>query len=77
MPYIKSVLVGIATALITVVISTIVWMLIGAHQLHRQFPQAEISFDLRAMLTHPSIVWLLGPLAFIAGFYWRLRRRSQ
>jgi len=84
MLYIKSVLVGIATALVTIVISMIAWMVIAAnqlhrqfHQLHRQFPQAEISFDLRSALARPSIVWLIGALAFIGGFYWRLRRRSQ
>jgi hypothetical protein len=84
MLYIKSVLVGIATALITIVISMIAWMVISANQLHRQFPQlhrqfpqAEISFDLRSALARPSIVWLIGALAFIGGFYWRLRRRSQ
>jgi len=60
-----------------VVASVITWMFIAAHQLHRQFPQAEIAFDIHAMLARPSIVWLVGLLAFIGGFYWRLRRRSQ
>jgi hypothetical protein len=62
----------------------IAWMVISANQLHRQFPQlhrqfpqAEISFDLRSALARPSIVWLIGALAFIGGFYWRLRRHSQ
>jgi len=84
MLYIRSVFVGIAAALITIVISMIAWMVISANQLHRQFPQlhrqfpqAEISFDLRSALARPSIVWLIGALAFIGGFYWRLRRRSQ
>jgi len=62
MLYIRSVLIGIATALLTTVISIIAWMVIAANQLHRQFPHAEIGFDLRAMLTHPSIVWLIGLL---------------
>jgi hypothetical protein len=84
MLYIRSVFVGIAAALVTIVISMIAWMVISANQLHRQFPQlhrqfpqAEISFDLRSALARPSIVWLIGALAFIGGFYWRLRRRSQ
>jgi hypothetical protein len=76
MLYIRSVFVGIAAALVTIVISMIAWMVISANQLHRQFPQAEISFDLRSALARPSIVWLIGALAFIGGFYWRLRRRS-
>jgi hypothetical protein len=84
MLYIRSVFVGIAAALVTIVISMIAWMVISANQLHRQFPQlhrqfpqAEISFDLRSALARPSIVWLIGALAFIGGFYWRLRRHSQ
>jgi len=77
MLYVKSVLIGIATALITIVMSMIAWMVIAANQLHRQFPHAEISFDLRSMLTQPSIVWLIGPIAFVGGFYWRFRRRPQ
>ena len=78
MLYIRSVFVGIATALVTIVISMITWMVIAANQLHRQFPpHAEVSFDLRSVLARPSIVWLVVPLAFIGGFYWRLRRRPQ
>jgi hypothetical protein len=77
MLYIRSVLVGIATALIMIVASVIAWMFISAHQLHRQFPKTEIAFDIHAMLARPSIVWLVGLLAFIGGFYWRLRRRSE
>jgi hypothetical protein len=77
MLYIKSVLVGIATALVTIVISMIAWMVIAANQLHRQFPHAHIGFDVRSMLARPSIVWLIGPVAFILGFYWNLRRHSR
>jgi uncharacterized membrane protein len=76
MLYIKSALVGIATALIAIVISMITWMVIAANQLHHRFPHAEVSFDLRSMLALPSIIWLIGPLAFTGGFYWHLRRRS-
>src|SRR5262249_40864576 len=77
MLYIRSVLVGIATAFVTTVISMITWIVIAGNQLHRQFPNAEISFDLRSMLARPSIVWLIGLLAFTGGFYWNLRRHAQ
>jgi len=69
MLYIQSALVGIATALIAIVISMITWMVIAANQLHHQFPHAEVGFDLRSMLALPSIIWLIGPLAFTGGFY--------
>ena len=69
MLYIQSALVGIATALIAIVISMITWMVIAANQLHHQFPHAEVGFDLRSMLALPSIIWLIGPLAFTDGFY--------
>src|SRR5262249_5708450 len=77
MLYIRSVLVGIATAFVTTVISMITWIVIAGNQLHRQFPNAEISFDLRSVLARSSIVWLIGSVAFIVGFYWNVRRRSQ
>jgi len=77
MLYIRSVFVGIVTAFVTIVISMITWIVIAGNQLHRQFPNAEISFDLRSVLVRPSIVWLIGLLAFIGGFYWNLRRHSQ
>jgi len=77
MLYVRSVLVGIATGLVTIVISMIVWMFIAAHQLHRQLPHAEIAFDVHSMFARPSIVWLIGLFAFLGGFYWNLRRQSQ
>jgi len=64
MLYVRSVLVGIATGLVTIVISMIVWMFIAAHQLHRQLPHAEIAFDVHSMFARPSIVWLIGLFAF-------------
>jgi hypothetical protein len=74
MAYVKSIFVGIAASVIMMVVSTIVWMVIVARQIHRQFPAMEISFDLRSMLSRPSVVWLVVGLAFIAGFYWQFRR---
>ena len=68
MLYIKSVFVGTATDLITIVISMIVWIVIAANQLHRQFPHAEIAFDVHSMLARPSIVWLIGTVALSAAF---------
>jgi len=77
MLYIRSVLVGIATAFVTILVSMITWIVIAGNQLHREFPNVEISFDLRSVLARPSIVWLIGLVTFIGGFYWNLRRHYQ
>jgi hypothetical protein len=74
MLYIKSVAVGLLTGAAAMVISTIVWMIVGGYQLRSQFPHAEISFDLRSVLSRPSLLWLAALAGFSAGFYWRYRR---
>jgi hypothetical protein len=76
MVFIKSILVGILTGAIAMVISTILWMIVAAYQIRDQFPHAEIAFDLRSMLGRPSLVWLAALVGFCAGFYWRYRRGS-
>lgn len=81
MVFIKSVLLGILTGATAMVLSTILWMIVAAHQIrgqfpYAQFPQAEISFDLRSMLGRPSVVWLATAVGFCAGFYWQYRRGS-
>ena len=59
MVYIKSIAVGLLTGAAAMVISTIVWMIVSGYQLRSQFPQyAEISFDLRSVLSRPSLLWL-------------------
>ena len=74
MVYIKSLAVGLLTGAAAMVISTIVWMIVGGYQLRSQFPHAEISFDLRSVLSRPSLLWLAALAGFSAGFYWRYRR---
>ena len=74
MVYIKSLAVGLLTGAAAMVISTIVWMIVGGYQLRSQFPNAEISLDLRSALSRPSLVWLAALAGFSAGFYWRYRR---
>ena len=74
MVYIKSVVVGLVTGAAAMVISTIVWMIVGGYQLRSQFPHAEISLDLRSVLSRPSLLWLGALAGFSAGFYWRYRR---
>ena len=75
MLYIKSVLIGLVTGFIAMVGSTIVWITIATIQIRRQFPQGEIGFDIRSILTRPSLVWLFTIAGFALGFYWRYRRR--
>jgi len=71
---IKSIIVGLFTGAMTLVVSTIVWMIIGFRRVRSQFPSGAVSFDLRNMLFRPSLIWLLTLLGFGLGFYWTYRR---
>ena len=53
MVYIKSLLAGLVIGLITMVASTIAWIILATIQIRRQFPQGEIGFDLRSAIGDP------------------------
>jgi len=74
MVHIKSIVVGLFTGAMTMAVSTIVWTVLLSARLRSQFPNGEVSFDLRSMLGRPSLVWLLTLIGFGVGFYWTYRR---
>ena len=74
MVHIKSIIVGLFTGAMTMAVSTIVWTVLLSARLRSQFPNGEVSFDLRSMLGRPSLVWLLTLIGFGVGFYWTYRR---
>jgi hypothetical protein len=67
MRYFWGLVLGTTFAIAATVGSLVIWMVYTARQMHIE-GQGEIGFDLRSMLTRPSIFWLIAALAFAVGF---------
>ena len=81
MVYFKSLLVGFAALVLAVPLLTITLSI--AFVLFQRVPPAShegaTSWDARSMFANPYFLWtfvMVAVLAFVAGFYWELRRAS-
>jgi hypothetical protein len=69
MIYLKSLLVGSFTLILSVVIYVVIWMWFGYRKVAAMVPAgyAEVSFDLRGLLSSPFF-WLVAISGFALGF---------
>ena len=68
MIYLKSLLVGSFTLLLSVVICVVIWMWFMQRKYAALVPAgSEVAFDLRGLLTSP-LFWLVAILGFALGF---------
>jgi len=68
MRYFWGLILGTVFAIAATIGSFVIWMGYTARQMHIEGMQGEIGFDLRSMLSRPSIFWLIAVLAFAVGF---------
>jgi len=72
MKYVLTGLAGIGTAATVSILYLLCYVCIYVFQARRKFPVGPVGIDFRSFFGTPSF-WLVIVLAFLAGFYWRLR----
>ncbi|PYS56037.1 MAG: hypothetical protein DMG13_01465 [Acidobacteria bacterium] len=76
MSYIKSLMFGTVTLMLSVVIYVMIYVWWTYAALRRNYPVGEIGFDLSSLI-HSPVFWLTAVSGFALGFIWEFRRATH
>jgi hypothetical protein len=75
--YLKSILAGVFTLLLSIVLSPFIVLPILSYGFRKQMPQGGIGWDPVSLVKHSPVAWLILAFAFSVGFAWKYIRLTR